>query len=177
MSTSPDLRLSTTSYVVLGLIALRGPSTPYDLKRAVGHSVGYFWPFPHAQLYAEPKRLTAAGLLRVEQETGSRRRQIYSLTAAGRRALRGWLKEPAGEPFQVRNVAELKLFFGELADPADLQQLAREQVALHRERLAEFRQMGDRFAADVDRAGRMVPLSLGVRLEEAALEFWEEQLH
>ena len=50
-------RLSITSYVVLGMIGLRGPSTPYDLKRGIGHSVGYFWPFPHAQLYAEPERL------------------------------------------------------------------------------------------------------------------------
>lgn len=178
MSTHRDagVRLSTTSYVVLGLIALRGPSTPYDLKRAVGHSVGYFWPFPHAQLYAEPKRLAEAGLLQMEQETDSRRRQIYSLTPAGHKALRAWLKEPVGEPFQVRNVAELKLFFGELADEEDLRALAEEQVALHRERLAEFRRMGDRFATDADRAGRMVPLALGVRLEEAALEFWEEQL-
>mgnify|MGYP001027913657 CR=1 FL=1 len=53
-------RLSITSYVVLGLIAMRGPSTSYDLKRAINHSVGFFWPFPHAQLYSEPKRLSQA---------------------------------------------------------------------------------------------------------------------
>ena len=57
------MRLSTTSYLVLGMIALRGPSTPYDLKRAVSRSVGYFWHFPHAQLYSEPDRLADAGLL------------------------------------------------------------------------------------------------------------------
>ncbi|GAA3682159.1 hypothetical protein [Yimella lutea] len=112
----------------------------------------------------------------MEQETDSRRRQIYSLTPAGRMALRAWLKEAVGEPFQVRNVAELKLFCGELADEEDLRVLAEEHVTLHRERLAEFQRTSDRFAADADRAGRMVPLAMGVRLEEAALEFWEEQL-
>lgn len=59
-------RLTVTSFLVLGLIALRGPSTSYDLKRASGHSIGYFWPFPHAQLYSEPRKLADAGLLTVE---------------------------------------------------------------------------------------------------------------
>jgi len=51
------VNLTPTSYVVLGMVAMRGTTTSYDLKRAIGHSVGYFWPFPHAQLYSEPKRL------------------------------------------------------------------------------------------------------------------------
>ena len=59
----PELRLTTTSYVVLGMIALHGHCTPYALKRAVGESVGLFWHFPHAQLYAEPDRLADLGLL------------------------------------------------------------------------------------------------------------------
>ncbi len=41
-------QLTTTSYVVLGMVAMRGRARSYDLKRAVNHSVGYFWPFPHA---------------------------------------------------------------------------------------------------------------------------------
>ena len=76
-------RLSITSYVVLGMIGLRGPSTPYDLKRGIGRSVGYFWPFPHAQLYAEPERLERMNLLAVESEDGGRRRKVYTLTGDG----------------------------------------------------------------------------------------------
>ena len=53
---STMIRLGPTSYLVLGMVAVRGPSTPYELKRAVARSVGYFWPFPHAQFYAEPAR-------------------------------------------------------------------------------------------------------------------------
>ncbi|MEU4233770.1 PadR family transcriptional regulator [Nonomuraea sp. NPDC026600] len=168
------VRLSPTSYVVLGLVGLRGPSTPYDLKRAVGHSVGYFWPFPHAQLYSEPIRLTEAGLLEMEQEEDGRRRKLYSLTADGRAALRQWLSEPVGEPFQLRNIAELKLFFAELGDADDVPRLAREQVALHRERLGELDRIAERFGdAAPDLAARLIPLQLGRELEEAALRFWE----
>src|SRR5690606_13071766 len=65
---SMALKLTPTSYVVLGMVAMRGATTSYDLKRAIGHSVGYFWPFPHAQLYSEPKRLVELGLLSVSSE-------------------------------------------------------------------------------------------------------------
>lgn len=167
-------RLTTTSYVVLGLIGLRGPSTSYDLKRAVGRSVGFFWPFPHAQLYSEPRRLAEAGLLDVSTEDEGRRRQTFSLTEAGWRALRGWLAEPLTDPMQVRDVAELKLFFGELASESDVLALAREQIRQHSERIRVYEDMDERFGRVENLAARLVPLRLGLRMEHAALDFWTE---
>jgi DNA-binding PadR family transcriptional regulator len=158
------------------MVALRGPSTSYDLKRAVGHSVGYFWQFPHAQLYDEPARLAEAGLLDVECEADGRRRKVYSITTAGREALRDWLRQPAGEAFQLRNIAELKLFFSELGDPEDVKSLASEQISLHEKRLAEYEGMNDRFATRTDVAQRMIPLQLGLELERTALRFWRRLL-
>ena len=170
------VRLSTTSYVVLGMVALRGPSTPYDLKRAVGHSVGYFWQFPHAQLYDEPARLTQAGLLDLESEESGRRRKVYSITEAGRAALRSWLAQPTGQVFELRDIAELKLFFSELGTTADVANLAAEQVGLHVRRLAQYEDMRARFGGRSDMAQRMVPLELGLALERTALEFWQRLL-
>jgi PadR family transcriptional regulator, regulatory protein AphA len=167
-------RLSPTSYVVLGTIALRGPSTPYDLKRAVGHSIGYFWPFPHAQLYSEPKRLAEAGLLVVTSENGGRRRLVYDITEDGRDAVRDWLAEPTDEQMQVRDIAEMKLFFSELARPEDLRSLAGQQVGQHRQRIAVYESMMDRFGSRPEFAGRVISLRLGLRIEHAALEFWTE---
>ncbi|WP_300343538.1 PadR family transcriptional regulator [Nesterenkonia sp.] len=167
------VRLTTTSYVVLGLLGLRGPSTSYDLKRAVGHSVGYFWPFPHAQLYSEPRRLAEAGLLDVTTENGGRRRQTFSLTEEGRRALQEWLAVPETEPMQVRDVAELKLFFSELASDEDILSLAREQVRQHQERLTTYESMQERFGSVDSLASRLIPLELGIAMERAALEFWQ----
>jgi PadR family transcriptional regulator, regulatory protein AphA len=168
----PGGRLSTTSYVVLGMIGLRGPSTPYDLKRGIGHSVGYFWPFPHAQLYAEPERLETMGLLALQSEETGRRRKVYSLTDAGRRALREWLASPTDEHFQMRDIAELKLFFSELGDPGNVARLAREQIRQHEERIAVYEQMQDRFGGVPAVAPRMVTLRLGLEMEHAALRFW-----
>ncbi|GAA4787445.1 PadR family transcriptional regulator [Actinomycetospora chlora] len=169
-------RLSPTSYVVLGTIALRGPSTSYDLKRAVGRSIGYFWHFPHAQLYSEPQRLAELGLLEAETEAEGRRRRTYRLTDAGRSELKAWLAEPTPEHFQMRDIAELKLFFNEVGEPGDVARLAREQVAAHRERIEVYEDMQARYA-DLDAvAKRMITLRLGLEMEHAALRFWSALL-
>jgi PadR family transcriptional regulator AphA len=172
MTAVGEPRLSTTSYVVLGMIALRGPSTPYDLKRAVGHSVGYFWHFPHAQLYSEPDRLTELGLLELSVETGGRRRKTYSLTQAGRDALRAWLASPTNEHFQMRDVAELKLFFNEVGEPSDVTNLAHEQIKQHQQRIAVYEDMVERFGHNQAVKPRMITLELGLEMEHAALRFW-----
>ena len=83
----PDIKLTSTSYVVLGLVSQLGSATPYDLKRAVELTVSNFWPTPHTTLYAEPARLAGAGYLDEDQEPGGRRRKQYTLTAKGQRAL------------------------------------------------------------------------------------------
>ncbi|GAA4887438.1 PadR family transcriptional regulator [Actinomycetospora straminea] len=169
-------RLSPTSYVVLGTIALRGPSTSYDLKRAVGRSIGYFWHFPHAQLYSEPQRLVELGLLEAETEAEGRRRRTFRLTDAGLAELRAWLAEPTPEHFQMRDIAELKLFFNEVGETRDVVRLAREQVAAHRERIAVYEDMQARYA-DLDAvAKRMITLRLGLEMEHAALRFWSSLL-
>lgn len=152
---------------------MRGPSTSYDLKRAIGHSVGYFWHFPHAQLYSEPKRLEELGLLEVDEEGDGRRRKTYTITDEGRQALRAWLAEPTNQHFELRDIAEIKLFFNEFADPEDIARLAHDQVKQHEERIAEYEQMRERFGRKAEIASRMVTLELGLEMERAALRFWQ----
>lgn len=175
IDTSPPetpLRLGPTSYLVLGLIGLRGPSTPYELKRAAGRSISYFWPFPHSQLYGEPERLTAAGLLREEREEGGRHRKVYSLTDAGRTALETWLATPPGEIFEMRDMAVMQLFFSEFTSRDALVALAEDQVRLYRERLAVYQGIALHFSAREGGGRRMAPLHLGIRMAQACIEFW-----
>jgi PadR family transcriptional regulator AphA len=165
-------RLSPTSYVVLGMIGLRGPSTSYDLKRAINRSIGYFWTFPHAGLYSEPQRLESMGLLSADSEEDGRRRRTYSLTEEGLRELRAWLAAPTNEHFQLRDVAELKLFFNELGEPDNVLRLAREQITQHEERIRVYEDMQRRYGEVEEVAPRMVTLRLGLEMEHAALRFW-----
>lgn len=167
------ISLNPVSYVVLGLVRSMGSATPYELKQRVAISIGYFWPFPHSQLYAEPARLAAAGLLTEQAETGGRRRRHYRITPAGEAALSAWLADPVTEPSEIRDMGLLKLFFGAAGRPADIVALARGQAAAHRARLADYR------AIRAEVTGVALPLELrtlelGERYEEMCARFWDE---
>ncbi len=99
-----DHLLRPVSYIVLGLLATTGPMTSHELKHNTRISVEFFWPFPHSQLYAEPRKLEEMGLVNMEPEEGGRRRRVYSITEDGRRVLRGWLQRPT-DAAQTRDPA------------------------------------------------------------------------
>jgi DNA-binding PadR family transcriptional regulator len=172
-------QLTPTSYLVLGLLAREGPSTPYDLKRHVAATIGHFWSFPHALLYKEPPRLVELGLLTEKREQDGRRRRLFTITDAGRQALREWLGRPARQPTELRDLALLQLFFADLEPTTARLAIAKEQLALHRAQLAGY-EAGQRFE-DSDGPGaasrsiehwRGVTLRMGLLYERAAVEFW-----
>jgi len=171
---SSEIRLGPVSYLVLGITALRGPSTPYDLKRFVQLSIGHFWPFPHTQLYAEPERLAEAGLLEETREEGGRRRRHYTITDAGRERLGEWLEEPVTSPTEIRDLGVLKLFFSELTGIDEIVALAHEQAAAHRAKLAVYDGLMERFADRPELATRLLSVELGMRLAHAAAGFWDD---
>ena len=166
--------LTPVSYLVLGLVARAGSATPYDLKRFVARSIGYFWHFPHSQLYAEPARLAAAGLLEGEREAGGRHRRTYSITDAGRAALEEWVREPTSEPTQIRDLGLLKLFFADTLDRKQVVELARAQAAVHRERLAHYEAVDRHLAERDDVAFPHATLRMGILCERAFVQFWSE---
>lgn len=174
LADQPPVRLGPISCLVLGLIGLRGPSTPYDLKRAISRSVSYFWPFPHSQLYDEPERLVEAGLLSRKVETSGRRRKLYKLTRKGEQALGNWLTTPPDDVFEMRDIAVLQLFFSEFMSEEDLVRLAKSQAKLYRERLAIYAQIEKAYVGKMGRNRRMAPLFLGIKMANACLDFWED---
>jgi len=107
-------QLSPTAYVILGMLGWR-PMSGYDIKAIVDHSTRFFWAASYGQIYPELRRLADAGLVEGEaQQESGRRRTAYSLTAAGREALQGWLaREP--RTFEQRDEGLLKLFFAAAA--------------------------------------------------------------
>lgn len=167
-------RLGGTAIAILGMVGLRGPSTAYEIRRAVGRISGEFWNVPHAVVYHETARLERAGLLTSVQEDEGRRRRVYSLTDAGREATRGWLAEPDVQGMQIRDEAQLQLMFAELTDGASVFALAEAQVAVYRNRL---RSLDEAEAATVSLGlppTRTMPIRLGRKVYEAGLEFWTE---
>jgi DNA-binding PadR family transcriptional regulator len=167
----PEIRLTSTSYVVLGMLDWLGPSTPYRLKRVMSESVEDFFPVPHTSFYAEPARLAAAGYVSEEVEQGGRRRRTFALTERGRAALAAWLEEPETRFGEFRFPGMLKVFFG--ADPAGF---AAEQAA-HHARLAErfeaVRERADRGEVEVPPRRRAV-LDTGIDLHRWWAARWDE---
>ncbi len=161
--------IRSSSYAVLLLVALRGPSSPYDLKRAVSHIASQFWAVPHTQVYQETRRLAAEGLLAVSIAEGGRRRQTYTLTEAGRDALQSWLAEPAATGMEIRDEAQLKLMGTELSNRGAVQRLAREQAAQYRERLETLEKVA---ATQAGRELRLLAVPFGLAIYRAALDFW-----
>jgi DNA-binding PadR family transcriptional regulator len=105
-------RLTTTSYAVLGLLAIQ-PWSTYELTRQMDRSLGRIWPRAASKLYEEPKKLVAHGLADARQErVGKRPRTVYAITPAGRRALAKWLTEPGAGP-ELESEQLLKVFFAD----------------------------------------------------------------
>ncbi len=106
--------LTTTEAGVLGLLALEGERSGYDLSKQAGQSVGHVWAPTKSHLYAVLRRLSGEGLVGARAVAQERRpdKQLYVLTEAGQAAFRRWLDEPVHDD---RSALVLRLFLGGLA--------------------------------------------------------------
>ena len=157
------LRLNGTSYAVLGLLAHCEPATPYQLKQIAQESIFHFWTIPHTQLYTECARLAEGGLLDERREETGRRRRLYRLSAAGRRALREWRADPRTGLYELRDPGLLKLFCG--ADPAAVAEV---QLEMHARRLARYEEL----LIDGLPTGVRLSLESGIGHEREYIRFW-----
>jgi DNA-binding PadR family transcriptional regulator len=164
-----EIRLTPTSYVVIGLIEQMQPASPYDLKLAVSMGVGQFWSLPHTQLYAECGRLAEAGLLSERREEGGRRRRIYRLTKSGEAELERWRSEPTSDLYELRDAGLLKLFFG-----ADAKKLAPQQLEAHEERLRVYEAQLEECRKMKVPPGIIHAIEAGIGHEREYVRFWSK---
>lgn len=129
--------LNTTSFAMLGMLAIR-PWSTYELAKHVDRSLRPLWPRARSNLFNEPKKLVAHGLaVATEEPVGRRPRTVYTITPAGRRALRRWLGTP-GEGPALEFEQLLKVFFADQGTKIDalnavatIKQWARDRNALN----------------------------------------------
>jgi len=165
------MKLTQTSYVVLGLIERCG--TSYALKKKVEDSIGYFWSFPHTQLYTEPKRLLEGGYLRAEEEEGGRRRRTFHLTPKGEQALSDWLSNPTAESVELRDPGLLQLFFSEFGDQERLMALAQTRLEMHQKQLGYYEEIGKAYPSP-EWDQRFAVVEMGIRYEQSMVDFWKQ---
>jgi DNA-binding PadR family transcriptional regulator len=140
--------ISANDAAVLGLLMDR-VSSGYDLNKRIHRSVGFFWTPAKSHVYGTLARLVEAGLATaraVPQETRPDK-QVYRITAAGRRALLDWLENSRLEPARFKNTFLLKIFFGRHLEPAKLIAHIEEGRAEVQEELSQL----EAIAATIDR--------------------------
>lgn len=111
--------VSATTYALLGLLSVRS-WTGYELTNQLRRSLRFIWPSSEGHLYREQKRLIDLGWASVTREpVGKRHRNRYTITPAGRSALRGWLRTEPGEPrLEVEGL--VRMFYGDQGSVEDM---------------------------------------------------------
>jgi DNA-binding PadR family transcriptional regulator len=113
--------LNATAASLLGFLH-RGPMTGWELARVAQQTVGDFWTVTRSQVYRELAAMAERGLIDAGAR-GSRDRQPYELTAAGREAFAAWVRRMP-DPETIRFPLLLTLSFGEHVPPELLQRIA-----------------------------------------------------
>jgi PadR family transcriptional regulator AphA len=163
---------TTTSYAVLGLLALR-PWTSYELAKQVQRSLRWFWPRAERKLYDEPKRLAEEGLATAAREhTGRRGRTVYTITDAGRAALREWLGEPPAPPI-LEFEGMVKVFFADAGSKAQLLDALTRVEEQAARRLAEIAELAATRPVTFPERAHLSAIGLRMHLEqEQATRHW-----
>ncbi|MFF0488532.1 helix-turn-helix transcriptional regulator [Nocardia sp. NPDC004068] len=161
------MRLTPTSYVVLGLVRWTPRSTAYELERTIRATVSHMWTIQRSQIYREPARLVDAGLLSAELDDEGRQKTRFSITKPGREALDKWLGQTPEEMPQMRDLAMLKVFFG-----ADPQSIARVRLLAHQARLKEYELL--REVGSLSPPGPLVAVEAAIAHERTSIRYWNE---
>lgn len=141
--------LTGTARLLLGMIAIKGRRTGYDIKRLVEVSTRFFWAASPGQIYPELKHLESVGLLtRSEEPQGGRARNVYSVTEKGGEHLHEWLTGSDDLVFEHRNEALLKLFFADGLAPTDQIEVVRAMRRKHETILDGIRKATPPYRAD-----------------------------
>ncbi|MEU6980506.1 helix-turn-helix transcriptional regulator [Streptomyces sp. NPDC046371] len=140
--------LPATSWAVLGLLSFGRELSGYDLKKWSDRSLGlFYWSPSFSQIYAELKRLEAAGYATsrlVAPESGSRDKRVYHITDEGLAAVRAWARTAPLDPPVLKHGPMLRLWLGHLLEP----ERTREILAGHREHAETMRLRAEADVAD-----------------------------
>ncbi|MER5519718.1 PadR family transcriptional regulator [Streptomyces sp. NPDC002763] len=163
---------------------LEGEASGYDLAKGFDATVANFWTATPQQLYRELERMEAEELVTarvVEQERRPNKR-LFSLTEAGREAVRAYTAEPPARPAVVRDELLVKV---QCADAGDIEAV-RTAVAGRMDwataKLARYERIRRRllagrseeaYFAEAERIGPYLTLLRGMSFERENLRWGE----
>lgn len=121
-----------TAWAVLGLLSFGRELSGYELKKWADHSLAFFyWSPAISQIYGELKRLEGLGyaVSREVAQDDLRNKRVYAITPSGLDALTGWVRESPVEPPVLKHAVLLRVWLGQLVDPAQLRSVIEQHRA------------------------------------------------
>jgi DNA-binding PadR family transcriptional regulator len=168
---------SDVDHVVLGMIGL-GARSGYDVKQMVQDSIRFFWTISQAQIYPSLRRLEAAKLIRSKPNPDNKRRpRTYELTPSGTAALQGWITREDPMPFELRDIAMVKLFFADAVAAAPARRLLAAVQARSQQRIETLHRIEPAAAALSTNAHKHYPqltALLGIAYHQAIVDVCDQ---
>ena len=163
--------VNKTRYAILGML-FEGPTTGYEIKSLMGRSTVYFWRESDSTIYPMLKVLAKEG--KVLPETvyvGKKKKEVFSVTEAGREEFKAWLESPTGSE-TPRNEFLLKLFF--VTDRKEMIRLFQERLEKTEGIYEEYKKIEERLEGIADSPRKMIRLKAlryGIALLESEIQW------
>ncbi|WP_199543485.1 MULTISPECIES: PadR family transcriptional regulator [Prauserella] len=126
--------LNATAAALLGLLH-DGPATGGELVAGAEERFGTFFSVTRSQVYRELPALHKEGLVRLGKQ-GPRSSQQYLITAAGKKAFKGWLTSDSG-PDHLRSPLILRVVHASVLTPKQRATLLESARAAYSDELDE----------------------------------------
>src|ERR1700759_5067969 len=164
---------------------LEGESSGYDLAKDFDASVANFWPAPPQQLYRELDRLAGQGLIQARVVHQERRpnKRVYSLTEAGRDAIRQFTsREP--KPCVIRDELAVKVMTADAGNTPAVRDFVAERLQWNTAKLERYERFRTRlldgrseeeYLAQTERVGPYLTLLRGISFEQENIR-WAERV-
>lgn len=163
--------INKTRYAILGVL-LGGPTSGYEIKSLMERSTAYFWRESDSTIYPMLKVLAKEGKVLSETvHVGKKRKEVVSITEAGRKEFRAWLESPTGSE-TPRNEFLLKIFF--VTDRKEMFRLFQERLVKVEGIHEEYKKIEERLNGIADspqKATRLKALRYGIVLLESEMHW------
>lgn len=147
---------------------LDGEASGYQLAKRFDASVANFWQALPQQLYGELRRLDTQGLVRgrTVRQKGRPDRRVYTISKAGRQALREFAAEPT-KPGAIKEDLAVKVYAAAVVDTDDLTTALSNRSLESQAKLDRYEQQAAALA-DPDGAdlGASLTLARGIAYEQ-----------
>lgn len=166
---------------------LEGEASGYDLAKGFDATVANFWMTTPQQLYRELERMEAEGLVsaRVVQQERRPNKRLFSLTEAGREAVRAYTAEPAGRPSVIRDELMVKVQSLDAGDIEAVRAAVAERMEWATAKLERYERIRQRlldgrseeaYFAEAERIGPYLTLMRGMSFERENLQWGDMAL-